>query len=146
MSYQGSTEDILSKVCNPTYQFNEQKIPSGSPAFQMVVTDFSDKTDSEEKEVKRPSLEYMKRRRNTVAVTSMRRDHSPGLFGDRAQFRRGSIMPGYPALNLQLSDSSRPRTASPGPLSRELLARKHSIQDEKLPFGRSKKERDYIIR
>lgn len=157
MSKPGSVENIFKEVAKPKYTFPEKEIPKGSATFQLVVTDcegeIRDKgSDSNDDDYRKPSKEYMGRRRNTLAIgeinSSSGRRKSVHFDFDMGRSRKGSLMPDMHAfrsrspspnmLNVVL-DRTEKRSRSISPQQR------NSIQANDLAFG-STKERKCLIR
>lgn len=119
MTAPGSVENIFNAVSNPKLEFQGKDIPKGSPAFQLVVTDVEkekhkDSSDDDDEtdgnKSKKPSKEYMGRRRNTVASLHSNMRH----FDIHTNARRLSMIPerGRSQL-LDVPRGSRARSLSP---------------------------------
>lgn len=142
MTAPGSLENIFNAVSNPKLEFQGKDIPKGSPAFQLVVTDVEKekhKDDSEDEidgeKPKKPSKEYMGRRRNTVASLHSNMHH----FDFHTNARRLSMIPerGRSTL-LDVPRGSRARSLSP-------ITEGSGSRRGSLAFG-STSERETILR
>jgi len=153
MSKEGSLEN-MKEMTQPHYKFQEKEIPKGSPAFQLVITDVEAErcqSDSDEADsIRRPSAEYMGRRRNTVACAygaGGRRTSNVhfNLELEIVKHRKNSLMPGLSRsrspspMRGQSINKNRTRTLSP------CVDNRHHNGQSDLAFG-STKERDCILR
>lgn len=118
MSKPGSIEDIFHAITRPDLEFKNKVIPKGSSVFQLVIRNVENEkrqigSDTDEDDqiapLRLPSVEYMSRRRNTVASFH---PHVTFNLPPPASPRRGSIL-SREKVKGKLRKDARARSLSP---------------------------------
>lgn len=137
----GSVDDTIKDFLNPKLEFHKDELPKGSSALQILIHQCEDElhkdeegsdSDKDDDKIKKPSKEYMGRRRNTISCNY---SHMHGL---NSNFRKMSLAPipeGERGRN-SLTVPKGPRTRSLSPLQ-ETKIRRQSISHTDLGFGSS---------
>lgn len=139
----GSVDDTIRDFLNPKLEFHQNELPKGSNALQILIhqcedeihkpEDSEEDSDKDEEKIKRPSREYMGRRRNTISCNY---SHNQSL---ERQFRKMSLAPipegerGRSTVN-QLEVPNSPRARSLSPMEANRL-RRNSIHHTDKGFG-----------
>lgn len=134
----GSVDDTIKDFLNPKLEFHQEQLPKGSNALQILIHQCEDEknnedsgsdSDVDEDKMKKPSPQYMGRRRNTISCNY---SHSEGL---ERQFRKMSLAP-IPERgrlsHLLPPDSSRARSLSPMQANK---LRRNSVHHTEIGFG-----------